>query len=142
VDPQSNDPVVVAGLNPPTTPTTPSPPVTVTTPVPTAPGAIHARFVINWRWDGHGTVLRSIHVRGLPHGAHVSLGCTGPHCPRIRASATGSRRIARLLKNLAGRRFTPGDVMGITVTAPGRRRERIQLHIRRQRVPLARLLKG
>jgi hypothetical protein len=33
-------------------------------------------------------------------------------------------------------------VMSITVTAPGLERERIQLHIRRARVPLARLLQN
>ena len=115
VDPQSNNPVVMAGLGPPATPTTPSPPVTVTTPVPQAPGAIHARFVINWGWDGHGIVLRTIHVRGLPHGARVSVSCAGPQCPHIRASATGPRRIVRLLTALRGRRFAPGDLMGITV---------------------------
>ena len=32
--------------------------------------------------------------------------------------------------------------MLITVTAPGLKRERIQLHIRRRRVPLARLLRN
>ncbi len=108
----------------------------------TAAGAVHARFVIRWRWDGRGTVLRSIRVRDLPHLARVSVSCRGPQCPPVRASATGPTRVAHLLEKLAGRRFAPGDVMSITVMAPRLRRERIQLHIRRARVPLARLLKG
>ena len=120
----------------------PSPPVTVTTPAPTARRTVHARFVIKWRWDGHGTVIRAIRVRGLPRRARLAVSCQGRRCPRIRAHATGPKRIASLLKRLVGRRFAPGDVMLITVAAPGLRRERIQLHIRRGRVPLARLLKS
>jgi len=45
-----------------------------------------------------------------------------------------------VLKKLAGSRFVPGDVMLITVRSPGLRRERIQVHIRRRKVPLARLV--
>jgi hypothetical protein len=140
VDPQTKAPVIMVGGVAP--PVIPAPPVTVTTPVPTAPGAVHARFVIKWRWDGQGTVLRSIDVRGLPPHPRLSVSCHGAHCPRIRATARGRGRIGTLLKRLAGRRFAPGDVMLITVSARGRRRERIQVRIRRQRVPLARLLKG
>jgi hypothetical protein len=139
VDPQSNDPVVIAGTTP-APPPTPAPPVTVTTPAPKAPGAVRARFVIKWHWDGRGTVIRAIRVRGLPRRPRLAVSCAGHGCPRIRAHATGAKRIASLLKRLVGRRFAPGDVMLMTVTAPALKPERISLHIRRARVPLARLL--
>ena len=139
-DPQTNEPLVLAGGI--TPPSTPAPLVIVTTPVPRTPGTIHARFVIRWGWDGRRIVLRSIRARGLPRRAHVALGCTGPACPHIMGRAAGRGYIVALLRRLVGRRFAPGDVMSITVRAPGLRREPIQLRIRRQRVPLARLLKG
>lgn len=141
VDPQTNNPVVIAGTMP-IPPPTPAPPVTVTTPAPKAPGAVRARFVIKWHWDGHSTVIRAIRVRGLPRRPRLAVSCAGHGCPRIRAHATGARRIRSLLKRLVGERFAPGDVMLITVSAPGLERERISLHIRRARVPLARLLKN
>jgi hypothetical protein len=140
VDPQTNEPMVlVSGVTP---PSTPAPPVILTTPTPKGPRTIRARFVIKWRWDGLGTVLRSIRVRGLPPRPRLAVSCAGPDCPRIRGHETGRRRIVALLARLAGQRFAPGDVVRITVTAPGLRAERIQLRIRRQRVPLARLLTG
>jgi hypothetical protein len=139
VDPQTDTPVVmIGGVAPPTT--TPAPTVTVTTPVPSAPGAVHAQFVIAWRWDGHETVLRSIHVHRLPPAPLLSVSCRGPACPRVHTTASGRRHVVSVLQKLAGSRFVPGDVMLITVRSPGLRRERIQVHIRRRKVPLARLV--
>jgi hypothetical protein len=121
---------------------TPSPPtVTQTTPVPKAPGAIRTRFEIRWHFDPRGTVLRSVRVvSGLPAHARVSVRCAGRHCPRVRGSAIGRRAVRRLLGKLAGRRFSAGDRLFLTVTAPGRRAERIALTIRRERKPLGRVL--
>lgn len=128
---------------PPSPPPSPAPPtqVTQTTPVPRSPRAIHARFKVGWRYNRRGTVVRFVKlVAGLPGDGRVTIRCTGPRCPRIHASAAGRRAVTRMLARLAGRRFVPGDRLLITVTARGRRPERIALSIRRGRRPLGRLL--
>jgi hypothetical protein len=112
-----------------------------TTPNPSGRGALHARFTISWRWDGALTVLRSIGVAHLPRDARVAVRCAGARCPRLRASATGPRKVAKLLRRLGGRRLTAGQRLLITVTAPRHRAERIVLGIRNGRKPTARLIK-
>jgi hypothetical protein len=125
------------------TPTpSPSPPTTQVTPVSRALGAVHARFVISWRWDGRRTTLRSIRVRGLPSGGRLAIRCHGRGCPRIHQTAAGASRIRKLLHRLGGRGFTTGERILITLTAPGHTAERIRLTIRRSKIPLAELLSG
>jgi hypothetical protein len=111
-----------------------------TTPNPAGRGTLHVRFVISWRWSGATTVLRSIRVAHLARNARVSVRCVGSHCPRLRASAEGPRRVGALLHRLAGRRLGAGQSLLITVTAPHLRAERIALGIRAGRKPTARLL--
>ncbi len=112
-----------------------------TTPNPTGRGALHARFVISWSWNGSTTLLRRIRVSHLPRNARVSVRCAGMHCPRLRASAIGPRRVATLLTRLAGRRLRAGQSLLITVAARRHRPERIEVRIRSGRMPLARLVK-
>jgi hypothetical protein len=119
--------------------TTSNPQVTPTPPA--SPGAVRAQFVISWHWNGTTTVLRRITVRRLPRNATVRVGCTGPRCPRLRPVRDGARNIRRLLRALAGKRFHPGEDLHITVTRPGYRAERIELLIRRNKVPRPRPLK-
>jgi hypothetical protein len=125
-------------------PRAPPPPptqITQTTPLPKAPGAIHARFKVRLHYGPRATVVRYIRLlSGLPARGRVTIRCAGPHCPRIRATAAGRRRVAKMLARLAGRRFAPGDRVLITVAAPGHRPERIELRIRRGRKPVGRLL--
>ena len=129
-----------------TSPNPPAPPppptqVTQTTPVPKARGAIHARFKVRFHYGPHVTVVRDIRLlSGLPARGQVTITCAGPHCPRIRATAAGRRRVAKMLARLAGRPFAAGDRLLITVAAPGHRPERIELRIRRGRKPVGRLL--
>jgi hypothetical protein len=111
-----------------------------TTPNPSGRHALHARFVISWRWTGVTTLLRSIRVTHLPRGARVTVHCAGKHCPRLRASAKGPRKVARMLHKLAGRRLRAGQSLFITVTAPHHRAERIAVQIRDGLKPSARLL--
>jgi hypothetical protein len=112
-----------------------------TTPNPSGRRAIHARFTISWRWDGAITTLRSIRVQHLPRGARVAIRCTGKRCPRMRAAATGPRRVAAMLHRLAGRRLRAGQTLLVTVTQPRHTAERIALGINYGRKPTARLLK-
>jgi hypothetical protein len=112
-----------------------------TTPAPGGHGALHARFVISWRWAGATTVLRSIRVTHLPRNARVAVHCAGKHCPRLRASAKGPRKVGTLLHRLAGRRLRAGQSLLITVTAPRHPAERIAVRIRNGLKPSARLLR-
>jgi hypothetical protein len=112
-----------------------------TTPNPKGRRALHARFVISWRWKGATTLLRSLRVTHLLRGARVAVRCSGKHCPRIKGSATGSRRVARLLRRLGGRRLRAGQTLLITVTARRHTAERIAVTIRKGHKPNVRLLR-
>jgi hypothetical protein len=111
-----------------------------TTPAPSGRRTPRARFVISWRWLGATTVLRSIRVQNLARTARVAVRCAGRHCPRIRAHATGPRKVRALLRHLAGQRLKAGQSLLITVTARHLRPERIELQMRNGRAPLAKLL--
>lgn len=112
-----------------------------TTPVPMAGRAVHARFVISWSWSADHTTLRSIEVQKLTPHAKVAVRCLGRGCPRLKVRSAGTRRVAKLLRGLDGKRFRAGDKLRITVTARGRSPERIELQMRDNRLPTARLLK-
>jgi hypothetical protein len=111
------------------------------TPTPTGRRTPHAQFVISWRWNGTRTLLRSIAVRHLPRRGHLTVRCTGRHCPKLTLRTVTLAKRARLVRELTGRRFTAGNRVLITVTAPHLGAERIELEIRNGRVPLARLLR-
>jgi hypothetical protein len=108
---------------------------------PVASRGVRAQFVISWRWLGKHTTLRLIRVRRLPRRAHVSVRCRGRGCPRLKVTSVGATRITRLLDGLRGRRFAVGDRLLINVSAPRRRTERIELRIRDNRSPEARLIR-
>jgi hypothetical protein len=112
-----------------------------TTPVPRSRRAVHARFVISWSWNGTRTSLRSITVQKLTRSAHVAVRCLGRGCPRLKVRSASSRHVGTLLRGLRGKRFRAGDRLRITVTQPRRQAERIELQMRDNRLPRARLLK-
>jgi hypothetical protein len=111
-----------------------------TTPAATGRRAIHATFVISWTWAGNHTRLRSISVHDLPRTGRLTVTCTGTGCPRLRTHTESVRHARTLLRELDGRRFFTGDHLTLAVTAPHHRTEHIQLQIRDDRLPLARLL--
>jgi hypothetical protein len=113
-----------------------------TTPSPRGSRAIHARFVISWRWSGRTTVLRSITARGLPRRGAIAVRCAGKRCPGLSPARASDARAGRLLRGLAGRRFSAGDRVQIAVTERGHRAERIELAFRAGREPLVRLRSG
>lgn len=102
---------------------------------------VKARFELSWRWKGARTVLRSITVRKLPRTARVRAHCSGRHCPKLKVKTVRAKRVRTLLRELGGRTFRAGNHLLITVTAPHRRTERIQLTIRAGHKPIARLVK-
>jgi hypothetical protein len=85
--------------------------------------------------------LRSIRVRNLLRNARVAVRCSGKHCPRLRASAKGPRKVGTLLHRLTGRRLKAGQSLLVTVTAPRHQAERIAIRIRNGLKPSARLLR-
>jgi hypothetical protein len=108
---------------------------------PVARRGVRAQFVISWGWLYRHTTLHSIAVHRLPRSGRVSVRCQGPACPRLKVKSDSVRHVARLLDALRGRRFTITDKLFITVSAPHRRTERIELQIRDNRRPRARLLR-
>lgn len=110
------------------------------TPVPRGRRAVHAHFNLYWRWNGSATRLDRVVVVGLPRDARVSAGCAGRGCPRLRVRSEQARRIGALLAALRGMRFRAGDRLLLTVSAPRRIVERIEVLIRDGRKPTARLL--
>ncbi len=101
---------------------------------------VRAQFVMKWSWIGTRTTLRSIAVRKLPRGAGLRVSCAGRGCPKLRLKSATGKRIGRLLTGLRGRTFRAGDRLRLTVTAPRRTSENIQVTIRANRIPQARLL--
>lgn len=112
-----------------------------TTPVPRSHHSVRAELVISWRWFGTTTQLRSIAVHNLPRNGSVSISCRGRGCPRLRVLRAKRSQLGRLLRDLGGRHFRAGDRVRITLSAPLRRPERVELQIRDGRQPQARLLR-
>lgn len=126
-------------------PPPPPPPQTATTPVPTPPAGkpghprVRVRIAIEWKWNGAHTSIRKIRVSTLPRGARITVKCSGRGCPMTRRSARAAH-LKILLRRLVGTTYGAGDVIFITVSAPGRTPERAQVKIRNGRKPLAALL--
>jgi hypothetical protein len=102
---------------------------------------VRAQFVISWNWLRRRTTLRFMTVRRLPRNGHVSLRCVGSGCPKLTVKRVAAKHIDRLLDAMRGRRFTVGDRLLITVSAPRRRAEHIELVMRSNRRPRARLVR-
>jgi hypothetical protein len=123
------------------------PPPVETSPVPTPlprPKARHGlkvKMLLSWTWRYGVTWLGKVKIGRLPKHSRLTIRCAGRGCPRRqRMSATGVRRIRRLLRRLRGRRYRAGDVLRISLTAPGYRPERAKVVIRYAELPLAKLL--
>jgi hypothetical protein len=110
------------------------------TPRPRNPRRVRAQLTINWRWSGPHTRLRRIRARGLPPTAQIAVRCAGNGCPRLGLGTASAARVSTLWHSLQGRRFRSGDRLLITITAPGKLPERIELRIENGALPQARLL--
>jgi hypothetical protein len=109
------------------------------TPVPRSRRSVKAQFVLSWQWSGRRTRLRGVTARRLPRGGQIRIACAGHGCPRLRPHVIPVRRWTRLRRALDGRTFTSGDRLFITVTARGRRAERILVGFNSGARPSARL---
>jgi hypothetical protein len=131
---------------PPTTTTTQTVTTVVTQPLPTPPppkphkrGHVRARMVISYHYYSAHTRILRVRVTGFPRRARIDVRCYGRGCPRLAVTA-GYRRLGGALRSLGGRVLRAGDLLKITVSAPGLLPEQIGLRIRNGEKPQARLL--
>ena len=126
---------VTQTITPPPAPVQPTP---QPTPIPT-PRTRHAlkiKLLMKWSWRFGTTTLRLTRVGRFPHSTRLTVACKGRGCGRpAKMSAAGSRGVHRLLSRLLGRRYHAGDVITITFTARGWKRERARITIRNGRLP-------
>jgi hypothetical protein len=118
-------------------------PVSTPLPVPQGRHALRVKLSLSWTWRYAVTRLDKATAGSMPGRTRLALRCTGRGCPRHSTiSATGVRHVRRLLRSLRHRRYRSGDVLRITLTAPGYTAERAQVRFRNGRVPLAGLVSG
>jgi hypothetical protein len=99
--------------------------------------ALRIKLLIKWTWRYGTTRISKIEVGRFPHRTHFMLSCKGKGCARpLKVSARGPKRIHSLFKRLIGHRYRAGDVLTVTFTARGWKRERARITIRRSRKPL------
>jgi len=123
-------------------------------PVQTAPGTvtispapavglarqIRLEILMKWKWKGLRTRLRTVRwVGSFPARATIRVSCRGHRCPRD-LGTVGHRHLRRLIRSLEARVFHAGQMLTITISAPGWTRERARVHIRDGKLPLATLL--
>ncbi len=127
---------------PPPPPSTSTVPVTTPIPRPTVRHALKVRLVLSWTWRRGTTWLHRATIGTFPGRTRLTIHCRGAGCGRHRtASARGHRSVRRLLRSLAGRRYRTGDVLAISLTAPGYVSERADVTIRGGREPRVRALR-
>ena len=118
-------------------------PVATPIPTPKARRALKVKLYLSWTWRYGTTWLNKIRIGRFPAKTRLQIRCLGRSCPiHHKMSATGARRVHHLLRAMKGRRFGAGDVLRITLTAPGYKAERAEVKIRYARLPLARLLRS
>jgi hypothetical protein len=126
---------VTETVAPPPAPVQPSP---QPTPIPT-PRARHAlkiKLMMKWSWRYAVTTLRLTRIGRFPHSTRLTVSCKGRGCGRpSKLSARGPKGVHHLLKRLTGHRYRAGDVLTITFTAHGWKRERARITIRNGRLP-------
>ena len=126
----------------------PAPPVVtapVTVPLPTPPRGsrghprVRVKIKISWTYNRARTRIHQVQVSKLPRGARITVRCSGRGCPMKRRSARASH-LKILVHHLDGSLYHAGDLLLITVTAPGHAAERALVKIRNGRLPIAALL--
>jgi hypothetical protein len=119
--------------------TAPSTPVMLT-PVKTRL-PLRIRVYLTWTWRYRVTRLDKAAIGHFPAHTRLTIRCLGRGCPKHRTvTATGSRRLHRLLRRLRGHLYREGQVLRVTLTAPGWRAERAEVVFRYGRSPRLRSL--
>ncbi len=126
---------VTETVAPPPAPVQPTP---QPTPIPTPRGrhALKIRLLMKWTWRFATTTLRFTRIGRFPHSTRLTVSCKGRGCGRpAKMSAVGPKGVHRLLARLRGHRYRAGDVLTITFSARGWKRERARITIRDQALP-------
>ena len=120
---------------PPPAPVQPTPQPTPI-PTPRARHALKVKLLMKWTWRFGTTTLRLTRVGRFPHSTRLTVSCKGRGCGRpAKRTAAGPKGVHRLLKRLTGHRYRAGDVITVTFTARGWKRERARITIRNGRLP-------
>jgi hypothetical protein len=125
---------VTAGTDP-----TVTRPVTTRLPRSKKRRALKVPITVSWTWNHAWTRLTRIRVGRLPRHATITIACRGRSCPQ-RAHEARDRHVRSRLRALTGTRYHAGDQILITLRAPGRSPERVEILIRDGRLPAAKLL--
>jgi hypothetical protein len=119
----------------------PPPPVQPTpqpTPIPT-PRARHAlriKLLMKWTWRFRTTTLQAMKIGHFPHRTRLTVTCNGRGCRRpAKITGAGPKGVHHVLKRLTGHHYRAGDIVTVTFTAHGYRRERARINIRSGRLP-------
>jgi hypothetical protein len=106
-------------------------------PVPRAKHSLRIKVVMSWTWRGAAVRLRKVTTGTMPGDTKLTLRCRGKGCPRRSdTSATGARKVRRMLKRLEGRRYRAGDVLTVRFTAARYRPESARIRFRNGKKPL------
>jgi hypothetical protein len=122
----------VAPAPPPVQPTPQPTPI----PAPKGKNALKIKLLMKWTWRFATTTLRLTRIGRFPHRTRLTVSCKGRGCGRpATVSAAGPKGVHRLLARLRGHRYRAGDVVTITFSARGWRRERARITIRDAGLP-------
>jgi hypothetical protein len=143
----SNRTFYLREVTPPPPPPPPPPVVTapVTVPLPTPARGTrrhpHVRVTIriSWTYNRARTRIHRVQMSRVPRGARITVRCTGRGCP-VKQRTARARHLRGLERRLAGSLYRAGDLILITIAAPGHVSERALVKIRNGRLPVAALL--
>ncbi len=91
---------------------------------------------MKWTWRFATTTLRLTRIGRFPHGTRLTVSCKGRGCGRpAKLQRRRPQGRAPAPQHLAGHRYRAGDVLTITFTARGWKRERARITIRDRRLP-------
>jgi hypothetical protein len=143
----SNRTFYLREVTPPPPPPPPPPvvtaPVTVPLPTPARGTRRHPRvrvtIRISWTYNRARTRIHRVQMSRVPRGARITVRCTGRGCP-VKQRTARARHLRGLERRLAGSLYRAGDLILITIAAPGHVSERALVKIRNGRLPVAALL--
>jgi hypothetical protein len=128
---------------PPPPPPVVTAPVTVPLPTPARGTRRHPRvrvtIRISWTYNRARTRIHRVQMSRVPRGARITVRCTGRGCP-VKQRTARARHLRGLERRLAGSLYRAGDLILITIAAPGHVSERALVKIRNGRLPVAALL--
>lgn len=103
---------------------------------------LRARILLTWHWRRSDTRLTGLAIIRPPARGRLTLTCRGPRCPARRLASASHRSLQATVDAYRGLLFHAGDVVGLTLRAPGSVPKRATLQIRASREPAIRTQAG